>query len=140
PSMLTILPLTVWIRVAQPTEQKGQMLGVVFASLIRSSCARAVAGASVTPSPTSPPIAVPAPALAVSRKKSRRPTCIRSPPSKRCVRGLWLDLPHDIGGPLRGRNPRVSTLPPRLAHLVRGWRHRLRGPKIRGTGGQRCRN
>src|SRR5205809_5805761 len=80
PSMLTILPLTVWIRVAHPTEQNGQMLGVVFASLIRSSCARAVAGASVTPSPTSPPIAVPAPALAVSRKKSRRLTCIESSP------------------------------------------------------------
>src|SRR2546425_9520349 len=76
--MLTIFPLTVWIRVAQPTEQKGQMLGVVFASLIRSSCARAVAGANVTPSPTIPPIAVPAPALAVSRTKSRRLTCIRS--------------------------------------------------------------
>src|SRR5712691_3577062 len=76
--MLTIFPLTVWISVAHPTEQKGQMLGVVLASLIRSSCARAVAGASVAPRPTRPPIAVPAPALAVSRKKSRRPTCIPS--------------------------------------------------------------
>src|SRR5205814_8063358 len=76
--MFTILPSTVWIRVAHPTEQNGQMLGVVLASLIRSSCARAVAGASVTPSPTSPPIAVPAPPLAVRRRKSRRLTCIDS--------------------------------------------------------------
>ena len=29
--MLTIFPSTVWTRVAQPTEQYGQMLGVVFA-------------------------------------------------------------------------------------------------------------
>src|SRR5205823_10516806 len=61
-------------------EQDGQMLGVVLASLIRSSCARATAGARVTPSPTSPPIAVPPPALAVSRRKSRRLTCIESSP------------------------------------------------------------
>src|SRR5881409_2103278 len=80
PSMFTILPLTVWIRVAHPTEQNGQMLGVVLASLIRNSCARAAAGASVTPSPTSPPIAVPAPALAVSCRKSRRLTCMESSP------------------------------------------------------------
>src|SRR5881409_2380960 len=80
PSMLTILPSTVWISVAHPTEQNGQMLGVVLASLIRNSCARAAAGASVTPSPTSPPIAVPAPALAVSCRKSRRLTCMESSP------------------------------------------------------------
>src|SRR3989442_65243 len=78
--MLTILPSTVWIRVAHPTEQNGQMLGVVLASLMRSSCARARAGASVTPSPTRPPIAVPAPALAVSCRKSRRLTCMESSP------------------------------------------------------------
>src|SRR5213593_506876 len=85
--MFTILPLTVWIRVAHPTEQNGQMLGVVLASLIRSSCARAAAGASDTPSPTRPPMAVPAPALAVSRKKSRRVTCIWSSALKR---GAWM--------------------------------------------------
>src|SRR5438105_2718751 len=66
--MFTILPSTVWIRVAHPTEQNGQMLGVVLASLIRSSCARAMAGASVTPSPTSPPMAVPAPARGYVRE------------------------------------------------------------------------
>src|SRR5438477_12527776 len=66
------------MRVPHPTEQNGRMLGVVLASLIRSSCARAMAGASVTPRPTSPPMAVPAPALAVRRRKSRRPTSIRS--------------------------------------------------------------
>src|SRR6266550_3898388 len=78
--MFTSLPSTVWIRVAHPTEQNGQMLGVVLASLMRSSCARAMAGASVTPSPTRPPIAVPAPALAVSCRKSRRLTCMESSP------------------------------------------------------------
>src|SRR5256712_8935854 len=106
--MLTIFPLTVWIRVAQPTEQKGQMLGVVFASLIRSSCARAVAGASVTPSPTIPPLAVPARALAVSRTKSRRLTCIRSSPLRSgvaCAKPVGRD---DIRIAFGGRNPGAS--------------------------------
>jgi len=35
--MFTMRPAMVWIRVAQPTEQYGHTLGVVFASLIRSS-------------------------------------------------------------------------------------------------------
>src|SRR5689334_5938326 len=103
--MLTILPLTVWIRVAQPTEQTGQMLGVVFASLIRSSCARAVAGARVTPSPTIPPIAVPAPALVDSRKKSRRLTCMPSSPLESEVGAAELALSDDIDGGLGVRNP-----------------------------------
>src|SRR2546422_1970078 len=110
--MLTIFPLTVWIRVAHPTEQNGQMLGVVFASLIRSSCARAVAGASVTPSPTSPPIAVPAPALAVSRKKSRRLTCMGILPAGRVGLGR-IRLPDDI----RRSEEHTSELQSRL-HLV----------------------
>src|SRR5438132_748453 len=110
--MFTILPSTVWIRVAHPTEQKGQMLGVVFASLIRSSCARAVAGASVAPSPTNPPMAVPAPAFAVSRKKSRRLTCIESSAlwsGVGCARRLSRPLvPDDIGGRFGRRNPHFS--------------------------------
>src|SRR5689334_7650404 len=107
PSMLTIWPLTVWISVAHPTEQNGQMLGVVLASLIRSSCARAVAGASVTPRPTSPPRAVPAPALAVSRRKSRRPTSICSSALEIEVgaRSVFSNLLDDIGTGLGGRNP-----------------------------------
>src|SRR2546421_7554422 len=106
PSILTILPFTVWIRVAHPTEQNGQMLGVVLASLIRSSCARAVAGASVTPSPTSPPIAVPAPALAVRRKKSRRPTSIHSSALEMgWVREALHRLSDDIETRLGARNP-----------------------------------
>src|SRR5207249_7127888 len=110
--MFTILPSTVWIRVAHPTEQKGQMLGVVFASLIRSSCARAVAGASVAPSPNNPPMAVPAPAFAVSRKKSRRLTCIESSAlwsGVGCARRLSRPLvPDDIGGRFGRRNPHFS--------------------------------
>src|SRR2546430_17244531 len=85
------------MRVPHPTEQNGQMLGVVLASLIRSSCARAMAGASVTPRPTSPPMAVPAPALAVRRRKSRRPTRIRSPALEmRWVREALHPQPDDI--------------------------------------------
>src|SRR6266498_352231 len=79
PSILTMRPSFTWTSVAHPTEQNGQMLGTDFASRMRSSCASARAGASVTPRPTSPPIAVPAPAPAVTRKKSRRLTCIRPP-------------------------------------------------------------
>src|SRR6266850_5077881 len=79
PSMLTIRSPFTWISVAHPTEQNGQMLGTDFASRMRSSCASARAGASVAPRPTSPPIAVPAPAPAVTRRKSRRLTCIRPP-------------------------------------------------------------
>src|SRR5438093_1344783 len=77
--MLTMRPSFTWTSVAHPTEQNGQMLGTDFASRMRSSCAWARAGARVTPRPTSPPIAVPAPAPAVTRRKSRRLTCI-SPP------------------------------------------------------------
>src|SRR5690606_28911802 len=70
--MLMISPSLTWISVAHPTEQYGQMLGTVAASLMRSSCARATAGARLTPSALSPPSAVPAPAPAVSLRKSRR--------------------------------------------------------------------
>src|SRR6266850_838523 len=49
PSMLTIFSSFTWISVAHPTEQKGQMLGTTFASLMRSSCARARAGATLFP-------------------------------------------------------------------------------------------
>src|SRR5204863_3318683 len=92
--------------VPHPTEQNGQMLGVVLASLIRSSCARAMAGASVTPRPTSPPMAVPAPALAVRRRKSRRPTSIHSSALEmRWVREALQRLPDDIETGLGARNP-----------------------------------
>src|SRR5947209_14681529 len=119
--MFTILPLTVWIRVAQPTEQNGQMLGVVLAPVIRSSCARAAAGARVTPNPTIPPIAVPAPALAVSRTKSRRLTCMRSSPLRSgvaCAKPVGRD---DIRIAFGGRNPG-------------GWRHLGCGHRVRCAG------
>src|SRR5881398_3585995 len=123
--MLTILPSTVWIRVAHPTEQNGQMLGVVLASLIRSSCARAMAGASVTPRPTSPPMAVPAPALAVRRRKSRRPTSIHSSALEmRWVREALQRLPDDIETGLGARNP------PNRIILDRTWRPRARCRRV----------
>src|SRR5437016_10052744 len=94
------------MRVPHPTEQNGQMLGVVLASLIRSSCARAMAGARVTPSPTSPPMAVPAPALAVRRRKSRRPTSIRSSALEvGWVREALHRLSDDIETGFGARNP-----------------------------------
>src|SRR5438034_4525260 len=112
--MFTILPSTVWIRVAHPTEQNGQMLGVVLASLIRSSCARATAGARVTPSPARPPIAVPAPALPASRRKSRRLTCMVSSPREASnpTAGLLLQIDRGmIYGPvLEGATPGVRGL------------------------------
>jgi hypothetical protein len=77
PSMLTISPSFVWTSVAQPTEQKGQMLGTVRVSLMRSSCARARAGARLIPSPSIPPSAVPAPAPAETLRNSRRETVMR---------------------------------------------------------------
>src|SRR5918996_1569524 len=49
PSMFTMRPSMVCTRVAQPTEQYGQTLGVVWASLIRSSCARTSVGARLAP-------------------------------------------------------------------------------------------
>src|SRR5436853_6247945 len=80
------------------------MLGVVLASLIRSSCARAVAGASVTPSPTRPPIAVPAPALAVSCRKSRRLTWMEASPLEEWG-GAGPDGQLIYGGFLRAQPP-----------------------------------
>src|SRR5438132_11982423 len=71
PSMLAILPLTVCTSVAQPTEQYGQMLGYVLASLIRNSAAAASVGARSAPSPARPPRAAP-PAPAETRMKLRR--------------------------------------------------------------------
>src|SRR4051812_17656940 len=57
------------------------MLGKVFASLIRSSSARARVGAKLAPRPVSPPSAPP-PATAVdTRKKSRRDTSINLHPN-----------------------------------------------------------
>src|SRR5687768_4070747 len=72
PSMLTIFPSTVWMSVAQPTEQKGHTLGVTFAFLMRSSWACATAGARLTPEAISPPSAVPAPPATERRSTSRR--------------------------------------------------------------------
>ena len=52
--MLTIWPSTVWTSVAQPTEQYGQTLGTVLASLMRSSWRPGEAGARLAPSPDRP--------------------------------------------------------------------------------------
>src|SRR5205823_5862572 len=79
PSMLTILPLTVCTSVAQPTEQYGHTLGVVFAFLMRSSCARASVGARLAPSPARPPSAVPPAMPEDTFKKFRRETSINTP-------------------------------------------------------------
>src|SRR5688500_3346759 len=76
PSTFTILPSTVCTRVAQPTEQYGQILGKVLASLIRNSAARARAGATLAPRPVSPPSAVPPATPVETRRKSRRETSI----------------------------------------------------------------
>src|SRR5438477_12529290 len=94
------------MRVPHPTEQNGQMLGVVLASLARSAGAHAVAGGTVTPRPTSPPMAVPAPALAVRRRKSRRPTSIHSSALEmRWVREALDRQWDDIETGLGARNP-----------------------------------
>src|SRR5438093_2639169 len=78
--MLTMRSPFTCTSVAQPTEQNGQILGTDFAPVMCSSCAWARAGARVAPSPTSPPIAVPAPAPAVARRNSRRLTCMEDVP------------------------------------------------------------
>src|SRR5688500_8078533 len=62
--------------VAQPTEQNGHILGTVVLSRMRSSCALARAGARLSPRPTIPPSAVPAPAPPAYRKNSRRESSI----------------------------------------------------------------
>ena len=72
PSMLTILPPTVWTRVPQPTEQYGQTLGVTTAERIRSDWARATVGRRSVPIAARLPRAVPVPANAPTRRKSRR--------------------------------------------------------------------
>src|SRR2546421_309051 len=77
--MLTILPVTVCTSVAQPTEQYGHTLGVVFAFLMRSSCARASVGARLAPSPARPPSAVPPAMPEDTFKKFRRETSINTP-------------------------------------------------------------
>src|SRR5687768_1829597 len=76
PSMLTILPSIVCTRVAQPTEQYGQMLGTVVAFLTRSSSARARVGARLAPSPARPPSAVPEATAPDALRKCRRETSI----------------------------------------------------------------
>src|SRR5437763_11004030 len=75
--MLTIWPSIVCTKVAHPTEQYGQTLGVVLASLMRSSCARASVGARFAPSPAKPPSAVPPATPPETFRKSRRETSIR---------------------------------------------------------------
>src|SRR2546426_292621 len=77
--MLTILPLTVCTSVAQPTEQYGHTLGVVFGSLMRSSCVRASVGARLAPRPARPPSAVPVAMPEDTFKKFRRETSINTP-------------------------------------------------------------
>src|SRR5207247_9835378 len=61
---------------------------------------------------TNPPMAVPAPAFAVSRKKSRRLTCIESSAlwsGVGCARRLSRPLvSDDIGGRFGTRNPHFS--------------------------------
>src|SRR6266508_1449907 len=59
---------------------------------MRSSCARAVAGSSVAPSPTRPPIAVPAAALVEARRKSRRERSMAPSPCQQDCAVLWLEL------------------------------------------------
>ena len=78
--MLTILPSTVWTSVAHPTEQYGQTLGTVFAFLMRSSWARASAGARLAPRPASPPRAVPVALAAAVAKNPRREMSMVAPP------------------------------------------------------------
>jgi hypothetical protein len=72
PSMLTILPSTVCTSVPQPTEQYRQTLGVTAAERIRSDWARAIVGRRSVPIAARPPRAVPIPARAPARRKSRR--------------------------------------------------------------------
>src|SRR5690242_10008907 len=102
--MLTILPSTVFTKVAQPTEQYGQMLGVVFAPLMRSSWARATVGLRFTPEPIRPLSAVPVPAATPRRRKSRREISI----TDSFVRGGYLSerkgFPRNIAFQKRGVN------------------------------------
>src|SRR5260370_19265843 len=77
--MLTIFPFTVCTRVAQPTEQYGQTLGVAWAFSIRSAWAWARVGARLAPSPATPPRAEPVTVPADSLKKSRRDRSIGPP-------------------------------------------------------------
>src|SRR2546429_7871351 len=82
------------------------MPGVFLAAFTGGSGARAMAGAGDPPSPTSPPMAVPAPALAVRRRKSRRPTSIRSSALEvGWVREALHRLSDDIETGLEARNP-----------------------------------
>src|SRR5580704_14747292 len=70
--MFTIWPSTVWTSVAQPTEQKGQTLGVTLALAIRSAAVCASTGWRLTPDAISPPSAdAPLPANE-KRRISRR--------------------------------------------------------------------
>src|SRR6202161_4668548 len=79
--MLTIWPLIVCTRVAQPTEQNGHTLGVTLALAIRNSCALATTAVRLTPDAISPPRAV-APPPAERRRTLRREISMETP---RCV-------------------------------------------------------
>src|SRR5687767_8035175 len=96
------------------------MLGIVFAPLMRSSCARATVGARFAPRPARPPRAVPVAAPADHLKKSRRDTSInrpldgvrRQPRKRRAAEPLPLGdddpavrIPCDLGN-----DPRVDLL------------------------------
>src|SRR2546421_5423952 len=116
--MLTILPVTVCTSVAQPTEQYGHTLGVVFAFLMRSSCARASVGARLAPSPARPPSAVPPAMPEDTFKKFRRETSINTP------------LPV-------GLVERAFTVPVRPSWFDRGEPAERRGSELRWHAGYR---
>src|SRR5260370_9246209 len=78
--MFTIWPSTVWTSVAQPTEQKGQTLGVTFAFAIRSASVCATTGWRLTPDAIRPPSAVAPPPATEKRRSSRREISIAQTP------------------------------------------------------------
>src|SRR6266852_3403589 len=78
--MFTIWPSTVWTSVAQPTEQKGQTLGVTFALAIRSASVCASTGWRLTPDAIRPPSAVPLLPATEKRRISRREISIAETP------------------------------------------------------------
>src|SRR5580700_8220702 len=80
--MFTIWPSTVWTSVAQPTEQKGQTLGVTLALAIRSASVCASTGWRSTPAAISPPSAVALLPASEKRRTSRREIAMAETPSR----------------------------------------------------------
>ena len=142
--MLTIWPSMVWTSVAQPTEQKGQTLGVTLASLIRSSCACATTGARLTPDAISPPSAVARPPATESLRTSRREISMQTPwtdclsvihlPSVKCHRrtrrrSTRMRLFARVWLLIRGRAGGLGVV---LLPRVPGSRHTRDRPRCRG--------